>query len=80
VNIEISLISVPNAISLPEGYIVRDGSKPYVWLYKGGAIQKTEVVADPALSGNVLIKSGLSEGDVIVKPQADFVDGQRVSV
>lgn len=80
VNIEISLINVPNAISLPESYIVRDGSKPYVWIYKGGAIRKTEVVADPALSGNVQIKSGLIEGDIVVKPQVDFVDGQKVSV
>ena len=80
VNIEIILVSVPKALSLPEGYIVRDGSSSYVWLYKGGSIAKTKITADAALSGNVLVKSGLSEGNVVVKPQPAYVDGTRVSI
>lgn len=80
VNIEIALVSVPKAISLPESYIVRDSSGSYVWRYNGGAITKTKIVSDLALSGNALIKSGLNEGEIVVKPQADFEDGKKVSI
>jgi multidrug efflux pump subunit AcrA (membrane-fusion protein) len=80
VNLEIVLVHVPDAISIPENYVVRDGKITSVWLYKGGSIKRTDIVSDPSLSGSVLVRSGLSEGDILAKPQPDFKDGAKISI
>lgn len=81
VNINIILDSQPSAISIPQSYLVKDADGSfYVWKYVSGKVSKTPVVAGPALTQTLLIKSGLAEGDIIVSPTPSLKDGDAVSI
>ena len=81
VNIEILMDSQKSAISIPQSYIVNDADgSSYVWKYFKGKLSKAKVETGLALTQNVLVKSGLLDGDIIVSPDPKFKDGDKVSI
>lgn len=76
-------IAVPGVQSLvlPESVFVRTGDKVSVWRIKSGALNQVSVVLgsrDPR-TGNVEVRSGLSEGDTILRnPNSNLKEGQLV--
>jgi membrane fusion protein, multidrug efflux system len=67
---------------LSEGAIVRSGQAAYVWrVGKDGKLARVAVQLGPrdARSGEVALKGGLAEGDVILRnPGSTLVDGQKI--
>jgi hypothetical protein len=67
---------------LAEGAIVRSGQAAFVWrVGKDGKLAKVAVQLGErdARSGEFALKSGLAEGDVILRnPGSTLVDGQKV--
>lgn len=66
---------------VPEGSVVRAGDATHVWLVKDDKLVKTSLALGPrdARSGNFPVKSGLAEGDRILRsPGGQLVDGQAV--
>jgi len=68
------------AVLLPEGSVVKEGDKAYVWVLAGGALSKKPVTLGErdARLGNVVIQTGLQPGDRVLRtPGATLVDGQK---
>jgi membrane fusion protein (multidrug efflux system) len=63
--------------------LVRDGDKAFAWRLKDQALQKVGVTVgerDPR-SGDYVLKSGLAEGDRLIRhPAATLKDGQKVEM
>ena len=67
------------ALALPESMLVKVGDKASVWRIKANALNKVDLVlgARDARTGNYEVRSGLSEGDTILRtPSSSFKDGQ----
>jgi RND family efflux transporter MFP subunit len=67
------------ALALPESMLVKAGDKASVWRIKANALNKVDLVlgARDARTGNYEVRSGLSEGDTILRtPSSSFKDGQ----
>ena len=68
------------AILLPEAAVVKEGDRAYVWQLAGDALAKKPVTLgerDPRL-GNVVIQSGLTAGDRVLRtPSATLASGQK---
>jgi RND family efflux transporter MFP subunit len=67
------------ALALPESMLVKAGDKASVWRIKGNTLNKVDLVlgARDARTGNYEVRSGLSEGDTILRtPSSSFKDGQ----
>jgi membrane fusion protein, multidrug efflux system len=68
------------ALLLPESSVVKEGDKAYVWKLAGNALVKTPVTLGErdARLGNVVIASGLSAGDRLLRaPGSTLVSGQK---
>lgn len=83
VNLEILLLEEESAIVIPENYLVAQGESPeqykgFVLLYKDGRVKKQELQIVPGFGANVLVSSGLSEGDMLIYPQEDLQEGDAV--
>ena len=67
------------ALLLPEGAVVKEGDKAFVWKLAGSKLAKTPVTLgerDPRL-GNVVILSGVAAGDRLLRsPGSTLTDGQ----
>lgn len=63
--------------------LVRDGDKAFAWRLNGNALQKVGLAVgerDPR-SGEFVVKSGLAEGDRVIRhPAATLKDGQKVEL
>lgn len=71
---------VPSVIKVPSSAIFQDGGKNYVWGLKGGKVKKTEVEIGAVSNDETEVKSGLSDGDMVVNnPPANLKNGQMVS-
>lgn len=80
VNLEIKVNEAENAIAIPQNYIIEKVSsdKAFVLVYKQGLAVKTPIATKPGISSTVLVSDGLSEGDVLLLPNDDLKDGDKV--
>ena len=70
-----------NALTVPATALIRDGDSVSVWRVNDKAIQKISLTLGErdARSGDYVLKSGLSEGDRLLRhPSATLKDGQAV--
>ncbi|MCD2519232.1 efflux RND transporter periplasmic adaptor subunit [Massilia sp. G4R7] len=72
-----------DALMLPEAALVKAGDKAYTWRIKDKKLSKVDLVVgarDPR-TGNVEIKQGLAQGDVVLRsPTSNLKDGQTVEM
>ena len=79
-NIEAAKVT---ALTLPESVLIKAGDKTSVWQVKNNAMHRVELVVGPrdARTGYHEVRSGLSEGDVIVRsPGSGVKEGQAVEM
>lgn len=79
-NIESTTI---NALTLPEGALVKAGDKSYAWRVTGKALKRVDlnVGKRDQRTGNYEVRAGLAEGDVIMRsPNSSFRDGQVIEM
>ncbi len=72
-----------DALTLPEGAIVKAGDKSYAWRVAGNKLKKVDLVLGKRdqRSGNVEIRHGLSAGDLVMRsPGSNFKDDQNVEM
>lgn len=70
-------------LTVPATALVRDGDKTNVWRLKGSALQKVSLTIGErdSRSGDFVLKSGLAEGDRLVRyPSATLKEGQKVEM
>jgi RND family efflux transporter MFP subunit len=71
------------ALTVPPSALVREGDQAYAWRANGGTLQKValNVGNKDARTGDYPLKSGLSEGDTVLRyPTATLQNGQRFSI
>ncbi len=72
-----------DALMLPEAALVKAGDKAYTWRIKDKKLSKVDLVVgarDPR-TGNVEVKQGLAQGDVVLRsPTSNLKDGQTVQM
>lgn len=77
---DIIFSTVPNVIKVLSSAVVSDNAKNYVWLIENGIAKRTEVFAGASSADETEIKSGLSEGQVVIdNPSSGLKDGQKVN-
>lgn len=72
-----------NALTLPEGALVKAGDKSYAWRVAGKSLKRVDlnVGKRDQRTGNYEIRSGLAEGDVVMRnPNSSFKDGQAIEM
>ncbi|MFO7154428.1 MAG: efflux RND transporter periplasmic adaptor subunit, partial [Caldicoprobacter oshimai] len=70
-----------NAVVVPKRAIVRQGDKAYVFVIKGGSVERREVQVGMDDGERIEVISGLKSGEqVVVKGQAYLKEGQEVNV
>jgi RND family efflux transporter MFP subunit len=71
------------AVTIPPSALVREGDSAYAWRVKDRSLQKVSLAVgdrDPR-SGEFVVKSGIAEGDMILKyPTTTLVQGQAVEM
>jgi len=68
------------ALLLPEGAVVKEGDKAYVWKLAGDKVVKTPVTLGErdARLGNVVVASGIAAGDRLLRaPGSTLTSGQK---
>lgn len=80
VNLEIKVNEMENAIVIPKNYILEKVSadKAFVLVYEQGVAVKKSVDTQSGISSSVIVLDGLSEGDILLLPNADLQDGDKV--
>ncbi len=78
VNLKIALTEKTNVIVIPDQYLI--GNENFVFLYKNGKANKTEVVIERGPSSNIIVKKGLAEGDIVILPSDLIKDGASVKL
>lgn len=72
-----------NAITLPEGALVKAGDKSYAWRINGKTLKRVDlnIGKRDQRSGHYEVRSGLAEGDVVMRsPNSSFRDGQAIEM
>lgn len=72
-----------NALTLPEGALVKAGDKSYAWRITGKSLKRVDLSIGKRdqRTGNYEIRSGLAEGDVVMRsPNSSFRDGQAIEM
>ena len=64
-DLDINLKERKNVLAVPSGFIKKDRKGNYVKVFEQGKEIKKYVETGEEISGNVIIKNGLSAGDVI---------------
>lgn len=71
-------------LTVPLSAVFKDvkTGKTSVWLYKNGsAVSKSVVLGIPIDSGNIMIESGLSVGDVVIVSGAQYIyEGEKITL
>ncbi|OPX92637.1 MAG: Macrolide export protein MacA [Pelotomaculum sp. PtaB.Bin104] len=68
-----------DGIIIPREALATDGEKSYIWVISNGIVTKREVVAGPSDGKNVVIRSGLREGEEIATTNIDSLkDGVKI--
>jgi len=68
------------ALLLPEGAVVHEGDKAYVWKLAGNALAKVPVTLGErdARLGNVVVSAGIAPGDRVLRtPGSTVSSGQK---
>ncbi len=72
-----------SAVMLPAVALAREGDKVFAWRVKDGKVQKVKLELgerDPR-RGNFVLKSGLAEGDQLIRnPTSTLKEGQKVQI
>ena len=71
------------ALTLPEGAIVKAGDKSYAWQVTGAKLKKIDLLLGKRdqRSGNVEIRHGLASGDVVMRsPGSNLKDDQDIEM
>ena len=71
------------ALTLPEAVLVKAGDKASVWRVKNNTLSQValQIGARDPRTGNIEIRSGLSEGDIILRaPSSSFKEGQTAEM
>jgi membrane fusion protein (multidrug efflux system) len=71
------------ALTLPEAVLVKVGDKSSVWRVKNNTLNQValQIGARDPRTGNIEIRSGLSEGDIILRnPSSSFKEGQTAEL
>jgi len=64
---------------IPKKYFTAEESNAgFVLLYREGKVKKEQVEIDAGFGSNVLVLNGLKEGDLLISPEADLVEGDSV--
>ena len=69
------------ALMLPAVALVRNGDHAFVWRVQGGVLKKADILLGErdARRGDYAVRSGLAEGDQVVRnPQSTLKDGAKV--
>ncbi|WP_252226383.1 efflux RND transporter periplasmic adaptor subunit [Caldicoprobacter algeriensis] len=70
-----------NAIAVPKRAIVRQGDKTYVFVIKGGSVERREVEVGMDDGERIEVISGLKSGEqVVIKGQAYLKEGDEVNI
>ena len=72
-----------NALTLPEGALVKAGDKSYAWRINGKALKRVDLNIGKRAqrTGHYEVRSGLTEGDVVMRsPNSSFRDGQAIEM
>lgn len=78
-DIDIIFNTISNTLKVPSSSVVTD-TNDYVWVVENGHAKKVAVVVGASNADETEIKSGLTEGQVVVsQPPASLKDGQKVS-
>jgi membrane fusion protein, multidrug efflux system len=81
VAVEIERAVLENAIAVPLTAVIPRRGEHIVFVYRDGIAERTVVWLDSMLNGEVVIKSGLSQGDlVIVAGHRTLQDGAHVEI
>jgi len=78
VNLEILLKQIEKAILVPKQYLLEN--EDYLYLYINGNAKKVKVEIERGPSSNVIVKSGIKQGDIVLLPVPGLSDGQSVSL
>ncbi len=78
VNVEIQIEEKEDAVVIPQQYVIAKESS--VYLYQNGKAVKTEIQYESGISSDVLVKEGLNEGDVIIRPGVGIEDGKTLEI
>jgi multidrug efflux pump subunit AcrA (membrane-fusion protein) len=78
VNLEILISEDANAILIPQQYLI--AGEHSVYIYADGKAMKKKIEYRLGLSGNVVVTSGLAEGDILIKPGKKIYDGKSVRI
>ncbi len=69
------------ALTVPNGAIISDGDKNYVWIVENGMVSKKEVVKGTVGAVKTVVKSGLTEGqEVVTSGMEQLIEGLKVTV
>jgi len=71
------------ALSLPESVLIKVGDKSSVWRVKNNTLNQIALTVGPRdpRSGNYEVRSGLAEGDIILRnPSSSFKEGQTAEL
>ncbi len=71
------------ALTLPESVLVKAGDKASVWRVANNTLSQVvlQVGARDARTGNIEVRSGLAEGDIILRtPSSNFKEGQSAEL
>jgi len=80
-DLDIILETLPGVLKVPTTALVNEEEKNYVWVYKEGKIFRKEVAIGGNSNDETEIKSGVSEGEVIIsEPSNKFKEGQKVAI
>lgn len=78
---EIIIKTITDVLSVPSDSVVEDNNGSFVWVVKAGKAKKVKVEVGGSSVESTEIKSGLSEGDlVIVGPPAAIKNGSKVKI
>jgi HlyD family secretion protein len=78
-DIDILTTDIPHAIAVPNGAVVKEKSKSYVFVIKDGVAKKTEIQVGRVGDTQSMVKSGLVPGNVIAATANIVTDGMKVT-
>jgi HlyD family secretion protein len=81
VDVDIFTTDIKNALLVPNGAIVKDKGKSYVWAVRSGIARKVRVTTSKSNDTQTILTSGIGAGERIISaPAADLKAGAKVRV
>ena len=75
--LDVELGRIPGVIIVPRDAIVDDGGKSYAWVRKGSGFEKREVVIGSTSDMEAEVRSGLKEGEAVLRNPANSPEVTR---